>query len=155
MVLRFWRSFRKPIVYGGTVVCSGVVTVISVFKGLCFAPASPQPRKFKLHAQYFTKAVASFIVGFPCEKRVMNGFKWCQFCRQDLLTDNRGLYVSKEHWKSEDYQLVEMRHRLANGLPLLKKACELGGAAECAKKRALLTGLHQVSMEFIFGITVE
>ena len=71
------------------------------------------------------------------------------------MIHNRGFYNLHDHWKSENHQLVEIQYRLAYGLPLLNRACKPAGAAECAKRKALVARLPPVTIESMFALSVE
>ena len=94
-------------------------------------------------------------VGFPRNKRVIDGYTRCLVCRADLSIAGRGLSSLWDHWKGVEHTRLEQKYRIMTHRPLLDKSCRLVSAEEDRRiRRARLTE-PPVFLESALKLTVE
>ena len=62
-------------------------------------------------------------MGFPRNKRVIDGYARCILCRADLSFAGRGLSSLWEHWKGVKHTRLEQKYRIMTQKQLLDKSC--------------------------------
>ena len=113
-------------------------------------------RKIKtLKPSYFVSGVVGTFVGFPRNKRVIDGYARCLLCRADLSIAGRGLSSLWEHWRGVEHTRLEQKYRIMTHKPLLDKSCRPVSAEEDRRiRRARLTE-PPVFLESALGLSVE
>ena len=113
-------------------------------------------RKIKtLKPSYFVSGVVGTFVGFPRNKRVIDGYARCMLCQADLSIAGRGLSSLWDHWKGVEHTRLEQKYRIMTHRPLLDKSCRPVSAEEDRRiRRARLTE-PPVFLESALKLTVE
>ena len=128
---------------------------MGLFNALCVCVLA-RARKIKtLKPSYFVSGVVGTFVGFPRNKRVIDGYARCLLCRADLSIAGRGLSSLWDHWKGVEHTRLEQKYRIMTHRPLLDKSCRLVSADEDRRiRRARLTE-PPVFLESVLKLTVE
>ena len=128
---------------------------MGLFNALCVCVLA-RARKIKtLKPSYFVSGVVGTFVGFPRNKRVIDGYARCLLCRADLSIAGRGLSSLWDHWKGVEHTRLEQKYRIMTHRPLLDKSCRLVSAEEDRRiRRARLTE-PPVFLESALKLTVE
>ena len=128
---------------------------MGLFNELCVCVLA-RARKIKtLKPSYFVSGVVGTFVGFPRNKRVIDGYARCLLCRADLSIAGRGLSSLWDHWKGVEHTRLEQKYRIMTHRPLLDKSCRLVSAEEDRRiRRARLTE-PPVFLESALKLTVE
>ena len=91
---------------------------------LLFCVLAGRKRAIKtLKPPFFVSGVVGTFVGFPRNKRVVDGYARCRLCRVDLCIADRGLHNPWDHWKGRKHTRLEQRYRIMSNKPLLDKSC--------------------------------
>ena len=76
--------------------------------GIGFPFISARVRKVKtLKPSFFVSGVVWTFVGFPRNKRVIDGYARCLLCRADLSFAGRGLLSLWDHWKGVEHTQLD------------------------------------------------
>ena len=113
-------------------------------------------RKIKtLKPSYFVSGVVGTFVGFPRQKRVIDGYARCLLRRADLSIAGRGLSSLWDHWKGVEHTRLEQKYRIMTQRPLLDKSCRAVTAEEDRRIRRERMSEPPVFMETELSLTVE
>ena len=128
---------------------------MGLFNALCVCVLA-RARKIKtLKPSYFVSGFVGTFVGFPRNKRVIDGYARCLLCRADLSIAGRGLSSLWDHWKGFEHARLEQKYWIMTHRPLLDKSCRLVSAEEDRRiRRARLTE-PPVFLESALKLTVE
>ena len=108
-----------------------------------------------LKPSFFVSGVVGTFVGFPRNKRVVDGFARCRLCRVDLSIAGRGLHNLWDHWKGREHTRLEQRYRIMSNKPLLDKSCRPVSLEEDRRIRAERMSEPPVILESEVKLTVE
>ena len=99
-----------------------------------------------LKPSFFVSGVVGTFVGFPRNKRVIDGYDGY---------DGRGLHNLWDHWKGREHTRLEQRFRIMSNRPLLDKSCRPVSLEEDRRIRAERMSEPPVILESEFKLTVE
>ena len=108
-----------------------------------------------LKPSFFVSGVVGTFVGFPRNKRVIDGYARCRLCRVDLSIAGRGLHNLWDHWKGREHTRLEQRFRIMSNRPLLDRSCRPVSLEEDKRIRAERMSEPPVILESEFKLTVE
>ena len=108
-----------------------------------------------LKPSFFVSGVVGTFVGFPRNKRVVDGYARCRLCRVDLSIAGRGLHNLWDHWKGREHTRLEQRFRIMSNMPLLDKSCRPVSLEEDRRIRAARVSEPPVILESDVKLTVE
>ena len=108
-----------------------------------------------LKPSYFVSSVVGTFVGFPRNKRVIDGYARCLLCRADLSIAGRGISSLWDHWKGVEHTRLEQKYRIMTHRPLLDKSCRPVSADEDRRIRLARSTEPPVFMETDLNLTVE
>ena len=108
-----------------------------------------------LKPSFFVSGVVGTFVGFPRNKRVVDGFARCRLCRVDLSIAGRGIHNLWDHWKGREHTRLEQRFRIMSNRPLLDKSCRPMSLDEDRRTRAARVSEPPVILESEVKLTVE
>ena len=94
-------------------------------------------------------------VGFPRNKRVIDGYARCLLCRVDLSIAGRGLSNLWDHWRGNEHTRLEQKYRIMTQKPLLDKSCRPVSAAEDKRIRLERMAEPPVYLESPLDLTVD
>ena len=127
---------------------------MGLFITLCVCVLA-RARKIKtLKPSYFVSGVLGTFVGFPRNKRVIDGYARCLLCWADLSIAGRGLSSLWDHWKGVEHTRLEQKYRIMTHKPLRDKSCRPVSAEDRRIRRARLTE-PPVFLESALKLTVE
>ena len=115
-------------------------------------------RKRKLNtlkASYFVSGVVGLFVGFPRNKRVLDGYARCLLCKVDLSIAGRGLQNLWSHWKGAEHTRLEQKYRIMTQRPLLDKSCRPVSAEEDRRIRLERMVEPPVYLESPLGLSLS
>ena len=128
---------------------------MGLFNTLCVCVLA-RARKIKtLKPSYFVSGVVGTFVGFPRNKRVIDGYARCMLCRADLSIAGRGLSSLWDHWKGVEHTRLEQKYRIMTHRPLLDKSCRPVSAEEDRRTRRARLTEPPVFLESALKLTVE
>ena len=108
-----------------------------------------------LKPSYFVSSVVGTFVGFPRNKRVIDGYARCLLCRADLSIAGRGISSLWDHWKGVEHTRLEQKYRIMTHRPLLDKSCRPVSADEDRRIRLARSTEPPVFMETDLNLTVK
>ena len=104
---------------------------------------------------YFVSSVVGTFVGFPRNKRVIDGYARCLLCRADLSIAGRRISSLWDPWKGVEHTRLEQKYRTMTHRPLLDKPCRPVSADEDHRIRLARSTEPPVFMETDLNLTVE
>ena len=123
---------------------------------LLFCVLAGRKRAIKtLKPPFFVSGVVGTFVGFPRNKRVVDGYARCRLCRVDLSIAGRGLHNLWDHWKKREHTRLEQRYQIMSNKPLLDKSCRPVSLEEDRRIRAERMSEPPILLESEFKLTVE
>ena len=122
---------------------------------LCCVLAGRMRAMKTLKPSFFVSGVVGTFVGFPRNKRVVDGFARCRLCRVDLSIAGRELHNLWDHWKGREHTRLEQRFRIMSNRPLLDKSCRPVSLDEDRRIRAARVSEPPVILESEVKLTVE
>ena len=108
-----------------------------------------------LKPSFFVSGVVGDFVGFPRNKRVIDGFARCLLCKVDLSIAGRGLHNLWDHWRGREHTRLEQKYRIMMNSPLLDRSCRLVSKEEDQRIRMERMFEPPVYLESALGLTVE
>ena len=108
-----------------------------------------------LKPSYFVSSVVGTFVGFPRNKRVIDGYARCLLCRADLSIAGRGISSLWDHWKGVEHTRLEQKYRIMTYRPLLNKSCRPVSADEDRRIKLARFTEPPVFMETDLNLTVK
>ena len=108
-----------------------------------------------LKPSFFVSGVVGTFIGFPRNKRVVDGFARCRLCRVDLSIASRGMHNLWEHWTGREHTHLEQRYRIMSNKTLLDKSCRPVSLEEDRRIRAERMSEPPVILESEVKLTVE
>ena len=109
-----------------------------------------------LKPSFFVSGVVGTFVGFPRNKRDVDGYARCRLCRMDLSIAGRGLHnLWDHHWKGREHTRLEHRYRIMSNEPLLDKSCRPVSLEEDRRIRAERLSEPPIVLESEFTLAAE
>ena len=99
--------------------------------------------------------VVGLFVGFPRNKRVIDGYARCLICKVDLSIAGRGLHNLWGHWRGAEHTRLEQKYRIMTQRPLLDKSCRPVSLAEDKRIRLERMTEPPVYLESPLGLSLS